>query len=219
MNHLSSSSPLAVNAFRIPALSIGLVLTGCAVVDYRYILAPVIFGGCTLSIIAAALVVRSKRENVIAANDSQSIRHVHSEEAARMVQDLFGPYPRYAAAAAEHLGVIREAGAVPSLISVLDRSAWRSEDGWGTVCEAIVEALAKIGDGRALPVLNRVQGARGADFSIKVNAAIASMTSLDPAGLDAMANRRVEVLAPLAPASAVQTGKPRRLLTADFEED
>jgi hypothetical protein len=103
-----------------------------------------------------------------------------SEESARYVQELVGPDTHRAALAAEHLGRTGDAAVLSSLITVLDRSAWSVEPGRDRVCEAVVIAMAGIGDGRALPALNRASKARTAKFQELVDSAVAAITNMQP---------------------------------------
>jgi hypothetical protein len=226
MGQLSSRLYFVARGLRVPAISIGLVVVGCAIVDYRQVIWPIGTGLGVLGLITLTLYQLSALESAGKANDVQAGKNTQTQGAAHLVQDLLSPYPPYAAAAAEKLGEIRDAAAVPSLINVLDRSVWRSESGWDIVCVAIVQALARIGDGRALPVLNRVRAARGVDFSDEVDSAITCITSLGPAGIGSMSVKPYEVIcAPFVVAGgeqcAPQTAPPGRTLLplADYGGD
>src|SRR5579862_6706638 len=107
-----------------PAIVIGCAVIGCAFVDYTFLLWPILAGGLALGCIAGIAYVRARFFAPDAASLPLLQQRVQSEESAKCVQDLFSPYTQCVIKAAEQLGQIRDAGAVPSLISVLDRSAW-----------------------------------------------------------------------------------------------
>jgi hypothetical protein len=161
-----------------PAIAVGCAIIGCAFVDFSGLMWPILAGIVVLGSIAGVVYVRARFYAPDAASLPVLQQRVQTGESARYVQDLFSPYTQCAAQAAEQLGQIGDAAVVPSLISVLDRSAWRDEPGWDQVCETIVLALAAIGDGRALPALNRISGARGPEFRDMVDSAVASITDM-----------------------------------------
>jgi hypothetical protein len=163
-----------------PGIAAACVTTGCVFVDYTGALWAILASGLVLGTIAAIICARSRfitRETAALPTLHQD---AHLDENAQYVQDLFSPYTQCAALAAEQLGKTGDAAVVPSLISVLDRSAWREEPGWEQVCEAIVVALVSIGDGRAVPALNRISGARGPEFRAFVADSIASISNSPP---------------------------------------
>jgi hypothetical protein len=166
-------------ALALPALVALCFIIACAFVDRSHILWPVlacllILGGIGGSAFLRARFSAPKAELIPMVYQAEQPA-VKPDANAQYVQDLFSPYTQCAAMAAEHLGKIGDAAVVPSLISVLDRSAWRDEPGWEQVCESIIVALVSIGDGRTLPALNRISGARDPKFREFVASAIASI--------------------------------------------
>jgi hypothetical protein len=215
---MSTRFQIVAASLRLPAILLVCVIIGCAIVDIAHVIWPIVISACILGCLAAVKYYKPAPPPAYTSDSSRSGQYIHTEEAARLVQDLIGPYPRYAAAAATQLGEIRDGAAVPSLISVLDRSAWRSETGWDAVSEAIVRALALIGDGRALSVLNRVRMARGVEFTEAVDDAIASITSMSPLDMRTRAARPNEAYQTQAPAGnqqPVPARKPRISLTGE----
>jgi len=77
--------------------------------------------------------------------------------------------------AARTLGDARDATAVPSLLLVLERCVDTQQPGWRDIAEALAEALGKIGDGRALPLLVRLENVRGIGFIPSIRGAIAEI--------------------------------------------
>jgi hypothetical protein len=108
-----------------------------------------------------------------------------SELAAELTQHLTGNYTPYVIEAAEKLGEARDVTAVPALVQVLERCVDTQHPGWRDVAEAVANALARIGDRRALPLLYRLETVRGIGFIPSIRNAIAEIepqTSLLRAG-------------------------------------
>jgi hypothetical protein len=176
MQHISES---VKSALIRPAIVVVFCILACAFVDPSHLIWPILAGILVLGIIATVVVVRARWFTHSAGFTPAKQRQI-SEESARYVQDLVGPDAHRAALAAEHLGRIGDATVVPSLITILDRSAWSIEPGRDRVCEAIVIAMAAIGDGRALPALNRASKARSVKFQELVDSAVAAITNTQP---------------------------------------
>ena len=85
---------------------------------------------------------------------------------------LSGNYTPYVVEAAEKLGAARETMAVPTLLHVLEQTVRHQPPGWCDSAEAIVVALGKMGDRRALPLLHRLTSWRGIGFVSAVCEAI-----------------------------------------------
>ena len=87
--------------------------------------------------------------------------------------------------AAERLGEARDTTAVPDLMSALERCVETQPPGWSECAAALANALARIGDRRALPLLYRLDNVRGIGLIPAVRNAIAAIepqTSLLRAG-------------------------------------
>ncbi len=98
-----------------------------------------------------------------------------SELAEELTPQLFGEHTPYVIEAADRLGQERDATAVPALIVVLERCVNAQRPGWRERAEAVAQALGKIGDRRALPLLYRLENVRGIGFIPAVRGAIASI--------------------------------------------
>ena len=96
-----------------------------------------------------------------------------SPQIAALIAELNGEYTPYIIEAAEQLGKARDKAAVPALLRVLEQSAENQRPGWREVSAALVNALADIGDGRALELLYRLENVRGIGFIPNVRNAIA----------------------------------------------
>lgn len=136
------------------------------------LLMPVLFtllGFCVaLTSMGICAKVRALRQDLTVRRSEGGL----SEEARRLTVQLFGGYPPYVVEAAQQLGEQQEMYAVPALLCVLERSISSQNPGWCEVSEAIVVALGKIGDGRALPLLYKLQTVRGIGIVAVVREAI-----------------------------------------------
>ena len=87
--------------------------------------------------------------------------------------------------AAERLGAARDVTAVPDLMAALERCVETQPPGWSECAAALANALARIGDRRALLLLYRLDNVRGIGLIPAVRNAIAAIepqTSLLRAG-------------------------------------
>jgi hypothetical protein len=85
---------------------------------------------------------------------------------------LYGNYTPYIVEAAERLGGARETTAVPALMHVLEQTVNTQPPDWCETAEALVVALGKMGDRRALPLLQRLSNVRGIGLLTVVHEAI-----------------------------------------------
>ena len=93
--------------------------------------------------------------------------------AASLIPQLYGAYPPYVIEAAEKLGESKDRTAVPALMHVLEQCVDSQRPGWRDVAAALADALAAIGDGRALDLLYRLENVRGIGFIPNIRNAIA----------------------------------------------
>jgi hypothetical protein len=108
-----------------------------------------------------------------------------SQQTAARIEQLMGNHPPYVIEAAKELGDSQDAAAVPALLEVLERCVDTQHPGWRDVAEVVVDALARLGDRRALPLLYRLETVRGIGFIPSIRNAIAEIepqTSLLRAG-------------------------------------
>lgn len=99
-----------------------------------------------------------------------------------LLQDSFSPF---VIEAAEKLGAARDRSAVPALIAALERCVETQPPGWSEQAASLANALAQIGDRRALALLYRLDNVRGIGLIPAVRNAIAAIepqTSLLRAG-------------------------------------
>ena len=99
-----------------------------------------------------------------------------------LLQDSFSPH---VIEAAEKLGAARDKSAVPALIAALERCVETQPPGWSEQAAALANALAQVGDRRALELLYRLDNVRGIGLIPAVRSAIAAIepqTSLLRAG-------------------------------------
>jgi hypothetical protein len=107
---------------------------------------------------------------------SRELRGVQpSELASELIQQLSGNDPPHIIEAAHKLSEARDATAVPALVQVLERCVDTQQPGWRDVAEAVADALAIIGDRRALPLLYRLETVRGIGFIPSIRHAIAAI--------------------------------------------
>src|ERR1041385_3638572 len=88
---------------------------------------------------------------------------------------LFGSYSPYVIDTAVRLAEERDVTAVPALIIALQRCVDQQSPGWREVAEALVLALARIGDRRALNLLYRLENVRGIGIIPSIREAIAAI--------------------------------------------
>jgi hypothetical protein len=91
------------------------------------------------------------------------------------IPQLLGDYSPYIIEAAAKLGEARDTTAVPALLGVLEIWVNAQRPGWGDVAEALIQALERIGDRRALPLLNRLLNVRGIGILPAIRSAIAAI--------------------------------------------
>ncbi len=94
--------------------------------------------------------------------------------------------------AAEKLGEARDSSAVPALMHTLEDVVDVQSPQWREAAVALVAALERIGDRRALPLLNRLENVRGIGLIPAIRHAIAAIepqTSLLRPGVDQDAPR------------------------------
>jgi len=89
-----------------------------------------------------------------------------------LIPVLYGDFKPYVIEAAEKLGAARETTAVPALMHVLEQTVNTQPPDWCDTAEALVVALGKMGDRRALPLLVRLSNVRGIGLLTVVNEAI-----------------------------------------------
>jgi HEAT repeat protein len=108
-----------------------------------------------------------------------------SELVTELTEQLCGEYSPYVIEAAEKLGEAQDTTAVPALLLVLEDCVNVQRPCWRDVAEALIHALARIGDRRALPLLYRLETVRGIGVISTIRSAIATIepqTSLLRAG-------------------------------------
>lgn len=117
---------------------------------------------------------------------AQRIRQAQfSPLAETLTPQLQGAYSPYVIEAAERLGEARDVTAVPALIVALEHCVETQRPGWRDRAAALADALGRIGDRRALPLLYRLDNVRGIGLIPAVRNAIAFIepqTSLLRAG-------------------------------------
>ncbi|MDE2126139.1 MAG: hypothetical protein KGJ62_06080 [Armatimonadetes bacterium] len=112
-----------------------------------------------------------------------------SDLVSELTPQLLGDYGPFVIDAASRLGMANDPTAVPVLMRALDQYVEAQRPGWRDVAEEIVQALGKLGDRRALPLLRRLETVRGIGFIGALRAAIASIepqTSLLRPGVHAV---------------------------------
>jgi hypothetical protein len=137
-----------------------------------------------------------------------------STEAAQWIPVLYGNYMPYVVEAAERLGAARETTAVPALLHVLERTLHVQPPGWHEAAEAMVTALGKMGDRRALPLLQRLWNVREGDLLAVAQEAIDRLepetSLLRPGSADSLPGATL-----LRPTVAAADADPATLLRAD----
>jgi hypothetical protein len=140
-----------------------------------------------------------------------------SEYVASLTPLLMGEYPEYVIEAATQLGESRDPSAVPALMRVLESCLDMQRVGWCEIAEAVVNALAKIGDRRSLALLYQIENVRGIGIITQIRAAIAAIepqtSLLRPSGMETLP----EML--LRPAQGRQSPEEAALLLRAVESD
>ena len=141
-----------------------------------------------------------------------------SPGAAPWVSRLFGSYPPYVVEAAQELGAARDITAVPALMFVLENCVAQQPAGWREEAEALANALGQIGDGRALPMLRKLENVRGIGFIPAIRSAIARIEP-NSSLLRASSQQSGEVSTLLIPCSSLESEQERLILlrVADTE--
>lgn len=130
-----------------------------------------------------------------------------------LIPQLYGEYTPYVVEAAEKLGESRDVTAVPALCAALETSVNAQKPGWRDVSAALADALASIGDGRALPLLYKLENVRGIGFIPNIRSAIARIephSSLLRPGSEADVAQTETLLRPLPNRDTVEP--PAQLL-------
>ncbi len=141
-----------------------------------------------------------------------------SPEAAPWVNRLFGNYPPYVVEAAEELGAARDITSVPALMFVLENCVAQQPAGWREEAEALANALGQIGDGRALPMLKRLENVRGIGFIPAIRSAIASIEP-NSSLLRASSQHSAEMKTLLLPGTSLESEQERQILLRVAEAD
>lgn len=137
-----------------------------------------------------------------------------SKAAAEWIPMLYGNYTPFVIEAAEKLGEARETAAAPALMHALEQTVNTQPPGWCDTAEAMVIALGKIGDRRALALLYRLSNVRGIGLRNVILEAVDRIepeTSLLRPGSET--NLPPELL--LRPVDFTQEADPTTLLRAD----
>ena len=124
--------------------------------------------GCVVSLLLVRRTFRGMK------NSTKQVRNRRqaSEFADRWIPLLYGDFKPYVIEAAEKLGAARENTAVPALMHVLEQTVNTQPPDWCDTAAALVVALGKMGDRRALPLLYRLSNVRGIGLLTVVNEAI-----------------------------------------------
>jgi hypothetical protein len=136
---------------------------------------PTLFSGISLAGVGGVLARRLREWT--AEKRLQRAQEQASPLATALTPQLFGEYTPYVLEAAEKLGAERDTTAVPALLRALEQSVDVQRPGWRDRAEALANALARIGDRRALPLLYRLENVRGIGFIPAIRNAI---TSIEP---------------------------------------
>jgi hypothetical protein len=154
-----------------------------ALLHYPLVFALVAFSLCavTLAVGASSLCKRLR-----AWRQHRHIKQAeYSELAEWLAPRLQENHPLNIITAAQKLGAARDVTAVPDLMDALERCVETQPPGWSECAAALANALARIGDRRALPLLYRLDNVRGIGLIPAVRNAIAAIepqTSLLRAG-------------------------------------
>jgi hypothetical protein len=160
-------------ALKWPSIVVASIVTGCAVVDYTYLVWPLLCGAVVLIAIAIVADLWQSRRARATVGIALERQPMQIEESSLRFLDV--ATARCAVVGSEHRSLHQDSAVVASLVSVLDHSKGIVEPGWDEVCESIVGTLARTGDSRCLPALGRVRLARGVQFRDAVDAAIAAI--------------------------------------------
>jgi hypothetical protein len=124
--------------------------------------------GCVMGCLALNRIVRRWKNST---TRKRGLRNT-SSFADEWIPMLYGDYKPYVVEAAEKLGAARETTAVPALMHVLEQTVNTQPPDWCETAEALVVALGRMGDRRALPLLNRLSNVRGIGLLTVVHEAI-----------------------------------------------
>lgn len=131
------------------------------------------FGGAGL--LSASVMIQKMSHQWAERIRIRRARTLESPLAAALTPQLYGEYSEYVIEAAQQLGAARDTSAVPALLEVLDDCINAQRPGWRDVAEALANALALIGDRRALPLLYRLENVRGIGLIPAIRDAIAAI--------------------------------------------
>ena len=126
-----------------------------------------------LSMLAAVLWTKRGTRFLRWSRQLKTAKERETPLAAALIPQLYGAYPPYVIEAAEKLGESKDRTAVPALMHVLEQCVDSQRPGWRDVAAALADALASIGDGRALDLLYRLENVRGIGFIPNIRNAIA----------------------------------------------
>ena len=197
------------------ATGLGFFVVGSAELIPTLIRSPHAFVGVVLctSAVSGVLLHRSFRSWGNSRRVQQNLKGA-SPLAADWIPMLYGDYTPYVVEAAQHLGDAKETTAVPALMHVLDRTVNRQPPGWCDSAEAMVVALGKMGDRRALSLLHRLSNVRVIGLLTVVHEAIDRIepetSLLRPGSAEGLP---AEIL--LRPAAACSDPDPATLLRAE----
>ena len=149
-------------------LLVGLLLGGVMLTGEHAI--PLLFAG---TILAVGLWLRRGTMFLKRRRKLGKAKRTESSLASTLIPNLYGAYSPYIIEAAEQLGKAKDATAVPALMHVLEKCVEEQRPGWRDVAAALADALADIGDCRALELLYRLETVRGIGFIPNIRNAIA----------------------------------------------
>ncbi len=115
--------------------------------------------------------------------------------------------------AAQKLGDAKDLSAVPVLCAALETSVNAQRPGWRDASAALADALAQIGDARALPLLYKLENVRGIGFIPNIRSAIARIephANLLRPGTQSDTDREQSLLRPLPNRDSIEP--PAQLL-------
>ncbi|MCS6777515.1 MAG: HEAT repeat domain-containing protein [Chloroherpetonaceae bacterium] len=168
---------MQVIAYVLIGLGLTLLLTGLFLIREWPSLPAPFWTGVLASVSVMAVVDWLRRPLREWARDTR-MRWAHQRETEQVAQwtpHLLGDYPPYVIEAARALGETRDPTAVPALLRVLEQCVDMQRPSWREIAEAIIDALAQIGDRRALPLLYRIENVRGIGLIPCIREAIAAI--------------------------------------------
>ena len=164
-------------------LSVPEILLLRALLNYPPVFALVVFALCAITLAVGA---SSLRKKISAWRQRRRVKQAeYSPLADWLAPRLQDSHVPNVILAAERLGEARDTTAVPDLMNALERCVETQPPGWSECAAALANALARIGDRRALPLLYRLDNVRGIGLIPAVRNAIAAIepqTSLLRAG-------------------------------------